>query len=67
MESDEGTQVCHSTKQAEQILQVFSFALSGFLIILPINSILSIDTKNYPEIEKLIRYRATWQNYGYAA
>lgn len=67
MESDEGAQVCHSTKQAKQILQFFSFALFGFLIILPINSILLIDTKNIPEIEELIKYRAIWQNYGYAA
>lgn len=45
MENYEGAQVCHSTKQAEQILQVFHFPLFGFLVAHRIKSILPIDTK----------------------
>lgn len=47
MENSEGAWVCHSTKQAEQIPQVFCFPLFGFLVVHPINSILPTDTKNF--------------------
>lgn len=62
MKNYEGAWVCHSTKQAEQILQVFHFPLFG--LVHPINSILPTDTNIFSwnwGTDQLLSYTAELQ------